>query len=175
MFFSIDRLSERYNPLFMSFKKRKTLLSYGTRDITGEILVKVDDFEVMEDLCYSTDHLWISIKNGKAKIGMTDFAQKQLRDIVFVELPSVGDSFDAKDLMGTVESVKAVSDILCPLSGIIDEINEEIESSPELINEEPYENGWLLILSPTNLEEELGELMDFEKAVEFHKKLVEEA
>jgi glycine cleavage system H protein len=106
---------------------------------------------------------------------MTDYAQKQLRDIVFVELPNVGDSFEAKDLMGTVESVKAVSDILSPLSGTIDEINEEIESSPELINEEPYEEGWLLVLAPTNLEEELGELMDFEKAVEYHKKLVEEA
>jgi len=137
-------------------------------------LVKVDNYEVAEGLYYSKDYMWVKIEDGKAKIGITDYAQKQLREIVFAELPSAGDTLKAGDPFGTLESVKAVSDLIAPLSGTIDEVNEEVGSRPELLNEDPYGEGWLLILSPTDLKKELKELMDFDKAVEWHKKLIEE-
>jgi len=137
-------------------------------------LVKVDDYEVAEGLYYSKDYMWVKIENGKARIGITDYAQKQLREIVFAELPSAGDTLKIGDPFGTLESVKAVSDLIAPLSGTIDEVNKEAGSRPELLNEDPYGEGWLLILSPTDLKKELKELMDFDKAVEWHKKLIEE-
>ena len=137
-------------------------------------MVKVDNFEVAEDLYYSTDYMWVKIEDDKARIGITDYAQKQLREIVFVEIPSEGDTIKAKQPFGTLESVKAVSDLVAPLSGTIEEVNEEVTSRPELLNEDPYGEGWLLILAPINLKKELKELMDSNSAVEWHKKLIKE-
>jgi len=137
-------------------------------------LVKVDDFEVVEGLYYSKEFEWAHIENGKVRIGITEYAQKQLREIVFAELPSVGDETKQNDPYGTVESVKAVSDLVAPLSGTIEEVNQEVMDKPELINEDPYKKGWLLVISPTNLKAELKKLMDFDKAVEWHKELVKE-
>ena len=137
-------------------------------------MVKVNNFEVLEDLHYSEDYMWVRLEDGKAKIGITDYAQKQLKEIVFVELPSEGDAVKVGDPFGTVESVKAVSDLVAPVSGTIEQVNGEVENRPELLNEDPYGEGWLLILSPTDLKKELKELMDFDKAVEWHKKLIEE-
>ena len=136
-------------------------------------MVKVDDYEVLEGLYYSEDYMWVKVEDGKVRVGITDYAQKQLREIVYVDLPSAGDEVARGEPFGTVESVKAVSDLVAPVSGTIEEINEEIQDNPELLNENPYE-GWLILVSPTNLEEDLKELMDFEKAVEWHKKLIEE-
>lgn len=138
-------------------------------------MVKVDDFEVVEGLYYSSDYMWVKVEDKKARIGVTDYAQKQLREIVFAELPSAGDTLKAGDPFGTLESVKAVSDLIAPLSGTIENVNEEIESKPELLNEDPYGEGWLLILSPTDLKKESTKLMDFDKAVEWHKKIIEES
>jgi glycine cleavage system H protein len=137
-------------------------------------LVKVDDFEVVEGLYYSKDYMWIRKEDGEVRIGITDYAQKQLREIVFAELPSVGDDIVKDEPFGTVESVKAVSDLVAPLTGRIEEVNERVTESPEIINEDPYNEGWLILVSPTNLEEELKTLMDFEKAVEWHKELAKE-
>ncbi|RLI36642.1 glycine cleavage system protein GcvH [Candidatus Bathyarchaeota archaeon] len=136
-------------------------------------MVKVDDYEVLEGLYYSEDYMWVKVEDGKVRVGITDYAQKQLREIVYVDLPSAGDEVAKGEPFGTVESVKAVSDLISPVSGTIEEINEEIQDNPDLLNENPYE-GWLILVSPTNLEEDLKELMDFEKAVEWHKKLIEE-
>lgn len=135
----------------------------------------MDDFEVVEGLYYSSDYMWVKVEDKKARIGVTDYAQKQLREIVFAELPSAGDTLKAGDPFGTLESVKAVSDLIAPLSGTIENVNEEIESKPELLNEDPYGEGWLLILSPTDLKKESTKLMDFDKAVEWHKKIIEES
>lgn len=135
----------------------------------------MDDFEVVEGLYYSSDYMWVKVEDKKARIGVTDYAQKQLREIVFAELPSAGDTLKAGDPFGTLESVKAVSDLIAPLSGTIENVNEEIESRPELLNEDPYGEGWLLILSPTDLKKESTKLMDFDKAVEWHKKIIEES
>jgi glycine cleavage system H protein len=138
-------------------------------------LVKVDSYEVHEHLYYSEDYMWVHIEDGRARIGITDYAQKQLREIVFVELPSAGDTIKQNEPLGTVESVKSVSDLIAPISGTIEQVNEEVVDRPDLINEDPYGRGWLLIVSPTNLGDELRMLMNFEKAVEWHKKLIKES
>lgn len=137
-------------------------------------MVKVDDFEVVEGLYYSKEFEWARVEDGKVRIGITEYAQKQLREIVFAELPSAGDEIKQNNPYGAVESVKAVSDLVAPLSGTIEKVNEEVMDKPELLNEDPYEKGWLLVISPTNLNAELKELMDFDKAVEWHKELVKE-
>jgi len=137
-------------------------------------LVKVNNYEVPEGLHYSKDYMWVRVEKGKARIGITDYAQKQLREIVFVELPSAGDTITKAEPFGTVESVKAVSDLVAPISGKIEQVNEKISDKPELLNEDPYDKAWLIIISPTNLDAELKQLMDFNKAVEWHKQIIKE-
>jgi glycine cleavage system H protein len=135
-------------------------------------LVKVDNYEVVEGLYYSKDYFWVKIENGKARMGITDYAQKQLREIVYAELPSAGGTIKQNEPFGSVESVKAVSDLIAPLSGTIEQVNEEVTSKPELLNEDPYGKGWLLVVTPSNLDEELKNLMDFNASVEWHKSLL---
>jgi len=137
-------------------------------------MVKVNDYEMVEGLHYSKEYFWVRIEDGKARLGITDYAQKQLREIVFIELPSPGETLTQNQPFGTVESVKAVSDLIAPLSGTIEQVNEEARNRPELLNEDPYGQGWILIISPTNLDKELKELMDFEKAVKWHKEIIKE-
>ncbi len=135
-------------------------------------MVKVGDYEVPEGLYYHKEFAWARVENGKARIGITDYAQKQLREIVYVELPSAGDTITQNEPFGTVESVKAVSDLVAPISGTIEEVNEELESKPELVNEDPYSKGWLLVITPTNLDAELKNIMDLNASVEWHKELI---
>ena len=135
-------------------------------------MVKVDGYEIPEGLYYSKDWFWVKIENGKVRMGITDYSQKQLREIVFVELPSAEGTVKANDPFGSVESVKAVSDLVAPLSGKIEQVNQEITSKPELLNEDPYGKGWLLVITPSNLDAELAALMDFNKSVEWHKNLI---
>ena len=137
-------------------------------------MVKVEDYEVPENLCYHKEYLWASVENGKVKIGMIDFAQKQLHDIVYVELPSVGDTITQNEPFGTLESVKAVSDLVAPVSGTVEAVNEELESKPELLNEDPYGDGWVLIIAPSNLDADLKAILNFDAAVEWHKELIKE-
>jgi len=132
-------------------------------------MVKVDGYEVPEGLYYSKDFEWIKIEGDKVRMGLTDYAQKQLREIVYAELPRPGTEVKQNEPYGTVESVKAVSDLAAAVSGTIEEVNEEVKSKPELLNEDPYVKGWLLIVKPANLQAELPNLMDFDKAVEWHK------
>jgi len=137
-------------------------------------LVKVDDYEVPEGLYYSKEWTWVKIENGKARIGITDYAQKQLREVVFAELPEVGDEIVKGEPFGTVESVKSVSDLVAPINGKIEEVNEEVVDNPQIINEDPYGEGWLILVSPSNLDEDLKTLMSFEESVEWHKELAKE-
>lgn len=134
-------------------------------------MVKVNEYEVPEGLYYTKEFEWLKIEGDKVRVGITDYAQKQLREIVYAELPGVGSSTKQNDPYGTVESVKAVSDLVAPISGTIEQVNGEVQSKPELLNEDPYSKGWLLVLKPTNLHAELPNLMTFEKAVEWHKNL----
>jgi glycine cleavage system H protein len=132
-------------------------------------MVKVDAYEVPEGLYYSKDFEWVKVEGDKVRVGVTDYAQKSLREIVYAELPSAGGEVKQGEPYGTVESVKAVSDLIAPVSGTIEEVNDEVQSKPELLNEDPYVRGWLLVVKPANLQAELANLMDFAKAVEWHK------
>ncbi len=136
-------------------------------------MVKVNDAEVPEGLYFTTDYEWVKIEGNKARLGITDYAQKQLREIVYVELPSEGDTIKQDEPYGTVESVKAVSDLIAPLSGKIEQVNSEVQNSPETLNDDPYNRGWLLIITPSNMDE-LKNTMDHAKAVEWHKSLGKE-
>ncbi len=132
-------------------------------------MVNVESYEVPEGLYYTTEFIWAKTEGDKVRIGLTDYAQRRLKEIVYAELPNVGTEVKQGESCGTVESVKAVSDVVAPVSGTITEVNEEVLSKPELLNDDPYNTGWILILKPTNLQTELPSLMDFEKAVEWHK------
>jgi glycine cleavage system H protein len=132
-------------------------------------MVKVDNYEVPEGLYYSNDFAWIKIEEDKVRMGITDYAQKQLREIVYAELPEAGAELTQNEPYGTLESVKAVSDLVAAVSGTVEEVNEEAQSQPELLNEDPYEKGWLVVVKPSNLQADLANLMDFDKAVEWHK------
>ena len=103
--------------------------------------------ELREDLKYSKEHEWVEVLgDNKVRIGITSFAQNSLGDIVFVEIPEVDDEVTADETMGSVESVKAVSDLYCPVSGKVVEVNEDLEDAPEKINEEPYGAGWMIVV-----------------------------
>ena len=120
------------------------------------------DMEVPPGLKYSKEHEWVATEESVATIGITDHAQDQLGEIVYLELPSVGEKISKDDPFGVVESVKAVSDIYAPVSGTVVEVNEGLPESPEVINEDPYGDGWLIkvrISDPTELED----LMDGEE------------
>jgi len=97
-----------------------------------------------KDIKFTDDHEWIRIDNNIVTIGITDFAQSELGDIIYVEFPDVDTKFKNNDSIGTLEAVKTVADIFAPLSGCITEINEDLENNPELINESPYKNGWII-------------------------------
>jgi glycine cleavage system H protein len=117
--------------------------------------------ECPEDLKYSREHEWALVEGKVATVGITDFAQDKLGDIVFVELPAVGDKVTKDEAMGVVESVKAVSDVYSPVSGTVIEINDDLPDSPDMINEDPYGDGWIVKIQmsdPTDLED----LMDAE-------------
>ncbi|MBD7945761.1 MULTISPECIES: glycine cleavage system protein GcvH [Psychrobacillus] len=108
---------------------------------------------VPKDFKYSAEHEWVKNEDGNVRIGITHFAQSELGDIVFVELPQVGDEIKAGDAFGSVESVKTVSELYAPISGKVVEVNAELEDSPEFVNESPYENAWMIVVEPSDLSE----------------------
>lgn len=132
-------------------------------------MVKVENYEVPEGLYYSNDFAWIKIEGDKVRMGITDYAQKQLREIVYADLPAAGAGVKQNEPYGTLESVKAVSDLVAAVSGTVEEVNSDVQSQPEILNEDPYEKGWIVVVKPSNLQAELANLMDFDKAVEWHK------
>ena len=103
-----------------------------------------------EDLSYTKDHEWVRVKGDEAAVGITDHAQNQLGDVVYVELPKVGDKFEASEPFGSVESVKAVSEIYMPLGGSVIGVNESLNDSPEQVNEDPYGEGWMIRIKIDN-------------------------
>lgn len=112
-----------------------------------------------DDLYYTDDHEWIRVENGTATVGITDFAQSELGDIVFVELEPEGTELGQDDIFGTVEAVKTVSELYMPVSGTITAINDELELSPEVVNEDPYGEGWMIEIELAT-PDEVEELMD---------------
>ena len=99
---------------------------------------------------YSKEHVWVKEENGQFRLGITQFAQSELGDIVFVELPEVGEMIQTGDPFGSLESVKTVSELYAPISGKVVEVNEELDDSPEYVNESPYEQAWMIIVEPTD-------------------------
>ena len=124
---------------------------------------------VPEDLHYSKDHEWIRVDGNEAIIGITDYAQNSLGDVVYVELPKAGDKFSASESFGSVESVKAVSEVFTPVSGAITKINESLADAPESVNSDPYGDGWMIRVEMSNPREvdsllTAAEYEDFTKA-----------
>lgn len=123
--------------------------------------------KVLKDLLYTKDHEWIKVDGNKAYVGVADYAQDQLGDIVYVELPDVDDEFEIEEAFGAVESVKAAADIYMPVGGKVLEINEALEDDPSLLNQDPYENWMILIeLSDASQADDLMNAKDYEKYLE---------
>ncbi len=114
---------------------------------------------VPANLKYSKEHEWVKVEGQQARIGITDFAQDELGDIVFVELPEVGSEVKVNETFGTVESVKTVSDLFAPVSGKVVAINQSLTDAPELVNSNPYEDGWMIVVEMSN-PAELDDLLD---------------
>jgi len=115
--------------------------------------------QIPDNLKYSKDHEWIKVEGEEALIGVTDFAQKELGDIVFVEVETLDETLDKEEVFGTVEAVKTVSDLLLPVGGTILELNEKLEGTPELINKDPYGEGWIVKIKISDASE-LDDLLD---------------
>ena len=126
--------------------------------------------EFPEDLKYSKEHEWVLVEDNVATVGITEFAQDQLGDIVFVELPAVGDKVSKEDAFGVVESVKAVSDIYAPVSGKVLEVNDDLPENPEMVNEDAYGDGWMIKVEMNDPEE----LQDLMSAAEYEEYVAEE-
>ncbi len=120
---------------------------------------EISDLNLPDDVKYTKDHEWAKLDSDIVTIGINDYAQDQLGEIVFVELPEVGDTFSEGDEFGSVESVKAVSEMYIPISGEIVEINESLEDAPELVNESCYDNGWIIKVKPDDMAQ-MDNLMD---------------
>ena len=114
---------------------------------------------IPDNLKYTHDHEWVSIDGDIATVGVTEFAQAELGDVVFIDVDTLGETLDKEEVFGTIEAVKTVSDILLPLSGEVIEFNEMLEDAPEIINKDPYGDGWIIKVKCTNLDE-LGDLLD---------------
>ena len=114
---------------------------------------------IPENLKYTKEHEWIRVEEDFAYVGITDFAQGELGDIVFVELPNLEEEFNQNDIFGTIEAVKTLADLFIPISGKIVAVNEDLEGQPELINTSPYEEGWIVKIEVTN-KEDLESLMN---------------
>jgi len=119
-----------------------------------------------DDYRYTTEHEWVRVEEDIAVIGVTDFAQKELGEVVFVELPQVGHVYDAGDEIGTIESVKAVAEVFTPVAGEVVEVNEALADDPELVNEDPHVDGWLIKIR-YSASSDLESLMDAESYAEF--------
>ena len=121
---------------------------------------------VPKHLLYTKDHEWVEFKEEYAIVGITDYAQSQLGDVIFVEFPEIGEDLHSGSSFGEVEAVKTVSDLFAPISGKVLSVNEEIEDTPDLVNSDPYTKGWLIKISPSKYEEK-DELMNFEEYKSF--------
>ena len=115
--------------------------------------------EIKENLSYTNDHEWIKVDGNTALVGITDFAQSELGDIVFIEVETIGEDLNKNEVFGTVEAVKTVSDLFIPVSGKVLEFNSTLEDNPELVNESPYEEGWIVKMEISNLDE-ISDLLD---------------
>jgi len=118
------------------------------------------EFQVPSEYYYTREHEWVRVEGDKCRIGVTDYAQDSLHEIVYVDLPKVGAKVAQMQSLGTVESVKAVADVYSPISGLVLEVNNELSDAPELVNKSPYEKGWITIIKPDDMKKDLPTLMN---------------
>jgi glycine cleavage system H protein len=121
--------------------------------------VKVGGYDVPDGLLYTKEHEWLKVEDGRCRVGITDYAQKTLHEVVYVDLPPKGKTLIQNASFGTVESVKAVSELYSPISGEIIERNDKLTDVPELVNQEPYGAGWIVVVKPSRLDEDLKNLL----------------
>lgn len=133
--------------------------------------MKVEDYDVPDRLHYTKEHEWMAVENGLCRVGVTDYAQKSLHEVVYVDLPQLGKSLSQSASFGTVESVKAVSELYSPVAGDIAERNEKLVQSPELVNQDPYGAGWIVIVKPSHLQEDMKALLSAESYAAFLKEV----
>ena len=131
------------------------------------------DFQIPAEFYYTKEHEWVHIESANCRIGVTDYAQNSLHEIVYVDLPKVGSKVAQMQSLGTVESVKAVADVYSPISGVVLEVNSELSDAPELVNKSPYEKGWITLIRPDDLRKDLLSLMKPEAYREFVKTITE--
>jgi len=122
--------------------------------------MKFREYDVPDDLRFTKEHEWLNAKGPDAVVGITDFAAKTLNDVVYVTLPKVGDKLTQFKPMGTVESIKAVSELYSPVGGTVTKVNEKLASQPELVNKSPYTEGWLIEVRPSDLAADSKNLLD---------------
>ena len=134
----------------------------------------VEGRDIPSDLKYTKDHEWIRLEGDRARVGITDYAQESLHEVVYADLPKVGRTLSRGESFGTVESVKAVSEIYSPVSGEVMETNQKLVDSPELINQQPYGEGWLIMMKLSKLKEETDSLMPAKEYGELLDRLSQE-
>jgi len=141
----------------------------------GEKSIKINGYEIRKDRFYTKEHEWALIEENKnVRIGITDYAQKSLHDIVYVEAPTIGLKVSQMSPIGSLESIKSVSEIYSPISGEVIEVNNKLSDSPEIINISPYDDGWIAIIKPTALNDEIKNLMKPEEYANHIKQLIRE-
>ena len=133
--------------------------------------MRVNDIEIPEELYYSKEHEWVKLEGKEAVVGITDYAQKQLHDIVYVEVPKVGTDITQFQIMGTVESVKSTSEVFTPVTGNVIKVNGELAESPELLNQDPYEKGWLARIALKDFNSDVKKLLTAQQYADYVKNM----
>ena len=129
------------------------------------------EFQIPAELYYTKEHEWVRIEGDKCRIGVTDYAQDSLHEVVYVDLPKVGAKVSQMQSLGTVESVKAVADVYSPISGLVLEVNNGLSDAPELVNKSPYGEGWITTIRPDDLKKDLPGLMKADSYKDLLKKI----
>lgn len=132
-----------------------------------------NEYLVPTEFYYTKEHEWVRVEGDKCRVGVTDYAQDSLHEIVYVDLPKVGAKVSKMQSLGTVESVKAVADVYSPIAGVVFEVNGQLSDAPELVNTSPYEKGWITIIRPDDLKNDLPSLMGPDVYKDFVKKITE--
>jgi glycine cleavage system H protein len=131
------------------------------------------EYHIPAELLYTKEHEWVRTESDKCRVGVTDYAQDSLHEIVYVDLPKIGAKVAQMQSIGTVESVKAVADVYSPIAGEVLEVNSELSNAPELVNKSPYDKGWLTIIRPDDLKKDLSSLMKPDAYRDFVKKITQ--
>ncbi|HYY90935.1 MAG TPA: glycine cleavage system protein GcvH [Candidatus Dormibacteraeota bacterium] len=131
------------------------------------------EYHIPAELLYTKEHEWVRTESDKCRVGVTDYAQDSLHEIVYVDLPKIGAKVAQMQNIGTVESVKAVADVYSPIAGEVLEVNSELSNAPELVNKSPYDKGWLTIIRPDDLKKDLSSLMKPDAYRDFVKKITQ--